>query len=245
MIDEIVARLQACPTLVQVMRADEVGCQSVDTAELLVSLLSPIFGDDVYPLLQDEGAAYPSVVYQLVGSARVGPEGLQVLRTDTYVLQIRSQSFPQLLSLVKSLRESLLGYSQQGDAGSVSIQDMLVDPEHDQGVVRCSLEIDVTHIAAASQGVPVVFVFPLRSKAEPSSYDNLVRQVVTDEFGVLLLAKSPNVRSVCDSVDEYLLGYQEPGWFSSVQYVEGGRELVLSGLTLWRQVYQVKRLISQ
>lgn len=241
-LSSVVTRLDTeVAALVNVELAVSSDVASVDLAASLKAALNTAASSRIYPIRLPEGPTYPNVVYSQVAREHYAFDGFLITRTDTYVLQLRAESFSGLVTLTAAIKSAL-------DAWSVANQvtDVLTDYDDEVLVYRANLEVTATVPVANSQSLPAALVYPIGTQSDPSNADNCTRQRNTRQFAVMLMATTGGtITSLISSCQDALLGWVATGATDSIEHVEGAPIAGLVGLRLWREVYSDWVLITQ
>lgn len=235
----LVTQLQGVGSLGQVVQAQTGGYQTpVDSAAEIYSQLGSLVSNRVHPVTLKDTGAHPSIVYQLVSSSVGAVEGYRITQTDEYVLMVRHTSFDSLFTLVGSINTQLAA-----SAFAIDIDDLLFDydeqiSEPDAPIYRANIKVSFTYLSAGAQTFPAAFVYSVGRSAEPSTYDNLVKQRVENQYAIVLVTQSGNLQTLMDDVQAQLLGFQRTAFIDPFEYV-GGRNIEgVAGLEMWREVYR-------
>jgi hypothetical protein len=233
-ISAIIARLQATdPTLfAQILEAQPSGSVVPEaTQAAMYTLLQGLVAGRMYPVQLPEVPVHPSIVYQLVSSAANSLEGYDIARTDVYVLNLRGVDYDALLALANSVVGATVGTT-------VEVTDMLHDYDQAENLFRINLELTYSYISAASQALPVAYVYPLTRDADPSAYDNLTKQFVAEVFTILIVTADGNITALQDEVQAALLGWQQSTAHYEIEYNNGASIEGVGSLEMWREVYR-------
>lgn len=236
-VSAIVSRLTAqCPTFGQIIAADSGGSVSpISTQANLYTLLGALVSNRMYPLQLPESPTHPSIVYQMVSSAPGVFEGYKVTHTDTFILNLRGPDYDALIILAGSITAAL-------DGENIEINDVLHDYDQLENVYRINFELQYTYITSSSQSLPAAFVYPLSRAGNESVYDNYTKQLVTEDFAILVV-NNPNtspVITMTDLLDELqvaLLGWQQSANHHEMQYGSGAGIEGVGDLEMWRETY--------
>jgi len=228
----IVARLDAeCPSIVQFIAANSGGTQApVSTQASLCTLLEATVSNRMYPLQLPEKAAHPSIVYQMVSSSPGVFEGYQVTHTDTFILNVRGPDYDALLVLVATIIAAL-------DGESIEINDILHDYDQQESLYRINLDVAYTYITSASQALPAAYVYPLSRSGNPSVYDNFTKQLVSEDFAILVITGDGDMPALLGEIQAALVGWQQSPEHHEMEYGNGSSIEGVGGLELWRETY--------
>jgi hypothetical protein len=236
MIDSLVSTLITAG--INAIEASETDISTVDTADLVNDLFGSLVDGRVYPLHLPDGAALPSMVYQLVGQDYIEADGVKLGRVDRYVLSTRTTSFATLEPLTHQIATAV------ADAGAqVEITDAAADYEPEQKQYRSHIELEWTSLATASQALPAVMVYSIGAEAGDNMYDNAVGQRVTELFGLAIICDEADLEATRDAVQSAMLGLQVTPQAEPALY-HGGNRLAQTGqLIYWREHYAITRYI--
>jgi len=246
-VNAIVTRLDTqVSALAQVISATPGGSQTpVDTSTSLVTLLKSLVSSRMHPVTIRDYNTHPSIVYQLVSSTSGRIDGYQVTQTDTFVLFIRHTSYDSLITLVNSVVAAI-----DASTSSIEVTDILFDYDSDQQAYRCNMEVEYTVLMSSAQTLPSAYVYTISRSASESVYDNYVKQLVTNTYGIIVVnntESSPVVTmdSLLSSIMSALLGWQQGAAFHEFQYSSGSSVEGVGGLEIWREIYTDGEYISQ
>jgi hypothetical protein len=204
----------------------------ISTQENLYTLLSGVASGGMWALQLPENPTHPSLVYQMVGSIPGIFEGYHITQTDTFVLNLRGESYSVLRGLVDDIITALAGQN-------IEITDMIHDFDQAEELYRVNLELEYTYLSAAAQTMPVAFVYPLsRAAVGPSAYDNFTKQAIEEDFAILLVTDAGDIPALQDEVQAALLGWQQSSAHHEVEYSSGSAIEGAGGLELWRETYR-------
>lgn len=233
----IVTRLTAqCPSFAQIVTASTGGSQTpISTQANLYTLLQSTVGGRMYPLQLPESPTHPSLVYQLVSSSPGVFEGYDVTHTDVFVLNLRGADYDALLTIQASIISAI-------DGQNIEITDLLHDYDQGENLYRINIELSYSYITSASQTLPAAFVYPLARAGNDSVYDNLIKQLVTEDFAILVInGPSSPTNTMSDLLDEIqaaLLGWQQSANHHEMQYGNGASIEGVGSLEVWRESYR-------
>lgn len=232
-VSAIVARLVAqCPSLAQVIQAAPGGTQTpVASQAALVTLLGGLVSGRMYPLTLPETPTHPSIVYQTVASAPGSFDGYDITHTDLFVLNVRGPDYDALVTLQNSIAAALAGEN-------IEITDILHDYDERESLYRINLEISYTYITAAAQTLPAAYVYPVSRTGEASAYDNYTKQLVSADYGVLVVTDAGNITALLDEIQGALLGWQQNASYHEMEYGNGAAIEGVGGLEVWREIYR-------
>ncbi|MCP4304711.1 MAG: hypothetical protein GY788_07510 [bacterium] len=242
----IVASIQAnAPGIQQVIRPDAVDSSQVATAPLLVTLLDPVIGSRLYPLIlpDDDAQVYPAAVYQLAASERAAVDGYPILRDDGYVIGVLAQTYAALATQTDAFRDALLAYDPADAAGAISIGTQADAYHEDHGLFESGLDVRVTHLSRASQALPAAFVYPVGIDPQLEVDYSGAEGEVVETFVVLLVAKVPaNGVSAMGALRDELLnavvGYRAAGAVcGTVNWLDGEVYSIHNGMVIWRDLF--------
>ncbi len=236
MISELVSALVAAG--INAVEASQTDISTVDTADQVNDLFSPLVSGRVYPLHLPDGAELPSMVYQLVGQDHIEADGVKLARVDRYLLSTRTATFSALEPLTHQIAAVVASAGTQ-----VEITDAAADYEPEQKQYRSHIELEWTSLATASQVLPAVLLYPIAAEAGDNIYDNAVGQRVTELFGLVLVCDQSALEATRTAVQQALLGLQVNPQAEPALY-HGGNRLAQTGhLIYWRERYAITRYI--
>lgn len=229
----IVTQLTAeCPSLAQVITANTGGTQvPISTQANLYTLLQSLVSARMYPLQLPEQPTHPSIVYQMVSSSPGVFEGYDITHTDLFIINVRGDDYDELLTLVGSITAAMAGEN-------IEVTDILHDYDQGENLYRVNLELSYSYIAAASQSMPVAYVYPLSRAGEPSVYDNFTKQEVGEDYAILIVTADGDVPALQDEIQAALVGWQQTVNHHEMEYGNGASIEGVGGLELWRESYR-------
>ena len=249
-VSNIVTRLDTDKVLLQSVYAASNGAFGIPVAsrEDLYTRLSsesnPVV--DVYPMMLPDGHTdgRDSIVYTLEDMEPFEIDGYPVSQTDTYKLRCRSKRAESLDTLIDHVITSLR-------ASSFAVEPVGVADgyEDDQQMFFADFMIEYTYVLGSDGNptttLPVAILYPLGRQAEPAEYDNLVKQRVEDQYGIILVTQSGNIPALMDEVRASLLGYAQASTYFDMEYVSGQNLGGISDLELWREIYTDAQTITE
>jgi hypothetical protein len=197
----------------------------------MYSLLAGLVGNRMYPLQLPENPVHPSIVYQMVSSTPGVFEGYDVTHTDTFILNVRGADYDALLTLVGSVVAALSGEN-------IEITDILHDYDQRENLYRVNLEISYSYITAAAQDLPAAYVYPISRTGNESLFDNFTKQMVGEEFAILVVTDNSNIPALLDEIQAALLGWQQSQYHHEMQYGNGTAIEGVGGMQIWREIYR-------
>jgi len=239
-VDALVARLDTIPSLAQVVEASPAGYVSpIDSSALLYSTLNSLVGGRMYPLFQGDDPVYPSIEYTLVESQPSVLDGFRISQSDTFNVDIRTTTYSTLVSLVNSVVDTLA-------TTYVEVNAVEFNYEADKAIFVARIQVEAAYLPLDTQTLPAAFVYPMSRDAEPSTYDNYVKQLVQDRYGIVVVAPSAaNMASLLGDIQESLLGWQQTPEYNEMEYASGSSIEGVSGLRVWREIYEDSSYIQQ
>lgn len=239
MIDDIVTKLQSDGNFAQVLRPDEINFSTIDAGGIVADLINSTV--ETYQLVIPKTQGLPNAVYQPFGMSRSAIDGLPVIRLDTVLLVIRHSTLSALETLTNIVEEKLLEYSSAGHAGAITIDDKAVDEEQidDDKQYRCSYQLTVSHLAATSQSLPAVFIYPVATAAE-DPYDLTGTKQIKEDSAALVIIEKSTLLNTARGYAENLIGHRVDRF--SIQYTGGSLSRQDGHLSTWRETYSLRRL---
>ncbi|MBW5802045.1 phage tail terminator protein [Halomonas elongata] len=239
MIDTILAALDA--TGVTAWRSSDADPSRADTVPGLVTLVDPVVGGKLWPVHLPNDAPDTTGVYNLAGQGDIEVDGYRLSRVDTYVLSLRSPEFDPLRTMSDDLIARVAAHA---GLESWEITDAATDYEFDPRQYRAHFELQATSLATAAPALPAAFVHPLASDAGANRLATMeVRQTITEEVAVVLVAGQADLEGQRAAVTAALLGLEETDSVSPLVYAGGERIAVSGRLVFWRERYRYERLI--
>lgn len=240
-VSAIVSRLQTVGSLGQVLAADPAGSPvNYDSSTALYSLLNSLVSQRMYPLTQREDPVQPSIVYQLIGSAQGSYDGFAITQTDTFLLVVKATGYDALFDLVANIKTTMAG-----SALAIETTDMVFDYEEEPQLFSCSMQVELTYMCSASQTLPAVYVYSLGRSAQTSAFDNITKQRVNDDYGILICTINNDVPTLAADIRAKLLGWQQTAFHFEMEYASGSQVAGVGGLRLWRETYTDSVFITE
>lgn len=237
----IVSRLQTVVSLGQVVAADPAGSPvNYDSSAALYSLLNSLVSTRMYPVTQREDPVQPSIIYQLIGSAQQSFDGFAVTQTDTFVLTVKATGYDALFDLVSSIKTTMAASSL-----ALETTDMVFDYEDEPMLFSCAMQVELTYMCSGSQTLPAVYVYSLGRSAQASAFDNITKQRVNDDYGILICTINNDVPSLAADIRAKLLGWQQTQYHFEMEYANGSQIAGIGGLRLWRETYTDSVFITE
>ncbi len=240
-VSAIVTRLQTVGSLGQVVTADPAGSPvNYDSSTALYGLLNSLVSQRMYPLTQREDPAQPSIVYQLIGSAQGNYDGFAITQTDTFVLTVKAAGYDALFDLVGSIKTTMAA-----SALAIETTDLMFDYEDEAQLFSCAMQVELTYMCSASQTLPAVYVYSLGRSAQSSAFDNITKQRVNDDYGILICTINNDVPTLAADIRAKLLGWQQTAFHFEMEYASGSQVAGVGGLRLWRETYTDSVFITE
>lgn len=237
----IVTRLQTVGSLSQVVTADPAGSPvNYDSSTALYGLLNSLVSQRMYPITQREDPVQPSIVYQLVGSAQGNYDGFAITQTDTIVLTVKATGYDALFDIVANIKNTM-----SASALAIETTDLMFDYEEEAQLFNCVMQVELTYMCSASQTLPAVYVYSLGRSAQTSAFDNITKQRVSDEYGILICTINNDVPALAADIRAKLLGWQQTAYHFEMEYASGSQVAGIGGLRLWRETYTDAVFITQ
>jgi len=226
-----------CASINQVIHAEGITRQTIDTSLIVYDLLKGTVSNRAYPLKMPDEPTLPSVVYQLVSSNKIGIDQVDILQTDLFIVYFHVKNYDDLIALRGTIRTAFLGYSPTDEAGVIEITDEALDYMPDQQAYRCAMEVTVTGIIGVDQSSPAVFVYESSSSAYPANEFQIIQNVLYD-ISFLIVCKQTNLEATKNCLKTNLLGYQETEYYNPTEYIGGERLDCTGDIVVWRESYQ-------
>lgn len=237
----IVTRLLTVGSLGQVVTADPAGSPvNYDSSTALYGLLNSLVSQRMYPLTQREDPAQPSIVYQLIGSAQGNYDGFAITQTDTFVLTVKAAGYDALFDLVGSIKTTMAA-----SALAIETTDLMFDYEDEAQLFSCAMQVELTYMCSASQTLPAVYVYSLGRSAQSSAFDNITKQRVNDDYGILICTINNDLPALAADIRARLLGWQQSAAHFEMEYASGSQVAGVGGLRLWRETYTDSVFITE
>lgn len=239
MMDKVLAALSEAG--INAAASSEADPSRADTVPGLVTLVDPVVSRALWPLNLPPSAPATNGVYSLAGLEHVEVDGYRLGRLDTYVLSLRAPTFDPLRTMTTQLIDRV---ADQSSVEGWEITDAATDYEYDQRQYRAHFELQATSIAMSSPSLPAAFVHPVQAMASPNDLGTCsVRQTVTEQLAVVLVAEQSDIGARRQDVSRALLGLETDDAMAPLEY-GGGQRVAVSGQHIyWREVYAYQRLI--
>lgn len=240
MIDQILAALAG--EGISAQPSSDADPSRADTVPGLVALVGPVVDGQLWPLNLPSDAPGINGVYHLAAMDDIEVDGYRLGRVDTYVLSLRAPQFDPLRSMTDALIARVAEHSGQE---SWDITDAATDYEFDQQQYRAHFELQGSSLSTATPVLPAAFVHHVQASAAPNALDTFqVRQTVTEQIAVVLVADQTAMQAHRRSCTEALLGLEDPQQAVSPLEYAGGQRVAVSGRHVyWRELYSYQRLI--
>jgi len=218
------------------------------TAIELGGLLDDIYGAQTYMVRLPENATHPSAVYTLTGVDSFEFDGFRITQTDIYRITARASTYATLDANIRSIITTL-----RSSAYSAEPFDMATRYDDEQRVFVADIDVEFTYINDGGGGpagnnaaeLPVALVYPIGRSAQDSQADNLIKQIVTDNYGIILVTADSNVPALMAEVSAALLGFSQGGAYFDMQYQNGSNLGGVADMELWREVYADQHAITE
>jgi hypothetical protein len=240
MISEILNRLTAAG--LTAAPSSDAQASRADTVPSLVQLVDPVVASALWPLNLPSDAPATNGVYQLAAWSEVDVDGYRLGRVDTYVLSLRAAQFDPLREMTDSL---IARVSSHRGVQSWDITDAATEYEYEQRQYMAHFELQCATLAMAAPALPAAFVHAIAAAPSGNALDTRdVRQTVTEQLAVVLVADQDDIESLRRRTSTALLGAAtSPDGVSPLEY-QAGQPVAISGrLVFWREVYSYQRLI--
>lgn len=239
MIDSILTALNGAG--INAEPSSEADPSRADTVPGLVQLVDPVVSSALWPLNLPADAPATNGVYSLAGLEHVEVDGYRLGRVDTYVLSLRAPTFDPLRGMTTELIDRVA--AQTGVEGW-EITDAATDYEYDQKQYRAHFELQATSLAMSTPVLPAAFVHHIQAAAAPNELGTFqVRQTVTEQFAITLVAEQQDVSTQRKEIETALLGLESEDAVAPLEYGGGQRVAVSGRHVYWREVYAYQRYI--
>lgn len=101
--------------------------------------------------------------------------------------------------------------------------------------------------AALPENRPIIYVSPLSESADPSPYDNYIKQRISASIAITIGVDAQNdeLQNVRDEIFSSLLGFIPATNYDAIEYDSGDLLDSTSGVLWWKDVYKVNYFIKQ
>ena len=230
----IITQMGSISELNQVLEPTTGGSLALlNTTAELVTLFGSTFANNIWPLTVPESdSVLPHMVYQRVSSAPGIVDGFHILQQDSFVLTIRDTDYDNMVAD----QNTVIGL-MASSAFELEVTDILEDFDEARNAYVTNMEVLFTYIDAASQTLPMAFVYPLQRQANDTEHDSFVAQLTRNEYGILLITTGSDMPALLTAVEENLLGFLQSSTFQEVRYLRGNALEGVSSMHIWREVY--------
>ncbi|WP_375058415.1 hypothetical protein [Zobellella sp. DQSA1] len=214
---------------------------AVDMVPLVRTLGDQVTAGHTYPLrLPPDLEVDQHGVYQLAGRRNIEADGWTIARTDTWLVSLRAASFDALRPMADGFVDAVAAHT--GPVGA-EITDAATDYEFDQRQFRAHFELQTTALAGAVAPA-AAFVHELGASAQGNALATMaVRQTVTEQMAVVLVANALELEGLRLAAQFALLGLELDGAVSPLEYGGGSQLGVFGHQVFWRETYQYQRVI--
>jgi hypothetical protein len=244
--DNILANV---PAIKQVILPELVQACNVDTSALLTTVLSPVMDNRVYAYRLPDKPVYPALTFEQQGMDYAEMDGYPITRTDSYLLSIQANVLSDIITKANAVEETLIEYAATGVAGGMQIVDKATRYQYDLKRFETGIELNVVHLALASQEAPVYYLYPLHDKAKDNESMNCDSQTVGHFFVGLLVAQLPSggvggLKPLLDSIYAQILGKKIALSLGNIEYVEGHFSGQSGSIILRRDIFKAPGIYS-
>ncbi len=174
-----------------------------------------------------------------------------ITKTDCFLVSIQAQSLGDLITVTGSVRAALIGYTATDAAGGIEIVDQAAAWHNDIELYEGALEVEITHLALASQAAPAVYIYPVQELADQNDALTCAVQVVDLRFVVLLVAQvaaggvSATINPLRNEYFGEIYGLKAvPGKNYPTEFVQGNVAGLEGQVVLWRDVFSIATQIN-
>jgi hypothetical protein len=245
--DNILANV---PAIKQVILPELVQACNVDTSALLTTVLSPVMDNRVYAYRLPDKPVYPALTFEQQGMDYAEMDGYPITRTDSYLLSIQANVLSDIITKANAVEETLIEYAATGVAGGMQIVDKATRYQYDLKRFETGIELNVVHLALASQQIPVVYLYPLQQKAEENRSQRSIVQKVSTQFAAILVMSMPEtglsgIDTNLSAVRSQIIGKKSTLATGALVELVSGQEVgKIGSLVCWRDVYSVPSTIN-
>ena len=176
----------------------------------------------------------------LYGSAQGNYDGFAITQTDTFVLTVKAAGYDALFDLVGSIKTTMAA-----SALAIETTDLMFDYEDEAQLFSCAMQVELTYMCSASQTLPAVYVYSLGRSAQSSAFDNITKQRVNDDYGILICTINNDLPALAADIRARLLGWQQSAAHFEMEYASGSQVAGVGGLRLWRETYTDSVFITE
>ena len=240
-LDTVIAALNGAG--IQAQASCHADPSQADAVPLVRSLGDAVTNGHTYPLRLPDDHPTPGEhgVYQLAARQHVEADGWTLARTDTWLMSLRAPTFDALRPMADQF---VLEVANQTGVVAVEITDAASDYERDQRQCRAHFELQATAQATSTPALPGAFVHHVDATASENGLASCaIRQTVTENLAVVLIADRTDLQLVRGLATHALLGLEIPGGMSPLEYLTGTQLAVVGRHVYWRELYRYQRLI--
>lgn len=249
----IITRINTnCTSVLQVLAADGIARDTIDTSLKVYTLLNAVFPSETYPITYPkESFTLPAAVYTLQASQKIDVSGVNILQRDVFVIYFQTEytssagGFTQLVTLRESVRDGLLGYGSISEAIEIEIADEALDYLPDLDRYQCSMEIHITHLIGVVQSAPTVLVFEESARSNSSDFDSCIIQNKQTTISLIIVCNVASLETVRASLEDELIGFQPGAGFDGMELLQEGRINTTGDLITWQQRYMTTHQVRQ
>lgn len=241
-ISNLVTNITAkCPTAAQVMKAEDISREFVDTSQIIFGLVSPSVSGRAYPSKLPGNKTFPALVYSLVSSNKISFSQFNILQTDVFIVYFQATTYIEIMTLRESIKSSLVNYNVAATAGDIEITDESIDYLPDQQLHQCALELNIVHLNGLNQAIPAVLVYESNNGMPANEMINTVVQWREVELNIDIVAKHEQLETIRREVEAAVLGYREASYGAGTEAIGGSRLESLVNVSVWEQRYKLKQ----
>ena len=231
-------------TLVETLRTNIAALNSVsepvnkspdlDSTKILYdTLATTIDANNIHFLSLPDDSSHPSVVYQQVGSVPNYFESHKLTHKVTFVTELREQSDSALIDKTKQLTSAL-----ESSNYGIELTNAMQDYDKASKTFRQHLEVVLTVPATLTPTLlPAAIVYQISDNAEPSVYDNMIRQSVTSQFAVAVITAGNDIAQLRNQVRNVVIGNITTNKHIPYQLKQGNPLENEGGITIWRDIF--------
>jgi len=240
-LDNLIAHIIAtCPTAAQVLKAEDIDREFVDTSNIIYNLVKDSVSGRAYPGKMPKEKTFPALVYDLVSSNKVSYSQFNILQADVFVLYFQAETYSEIMTLRETIKSDLVNYYPTDSGGDIEITDESISYLYEQGLYQCALELSIVHLNGSNQALPAILVFESADSAAPNDMLNTVAQWREVDLSFNVIAKHEDLDAMRNELEASVLGYRENNMGAGSEYTRGGRLESLINMTVWEERYALK-----
>lgn len=240
-LDNLIAHIIAtCPTAAQVLKAENIDRQFVDTSAIIYSIVKDAVSGRAYPSKMPREKVFPALVYDLVSSNKVSYSQFNILQADVFVLYFQAETYKEIMELRETIKAALVSYNPAGSAAEIEITDESIEYLFDQDLHQCAIELSLVNLNGSNQQMPAIIVYEDTNHADSNEMINTVAQWRNVVLVFDIMAKHDQLEVMRNELEASVLGYREKNFGAGTEYTSGNRLESLVNMSVWEERYSLK-----